>query len=380
MTVKYLAPAALMLSAGLAHAGGIERSHSPYAVLWEKGNYAELSFGHLSPDVSGTFSHPLAGALGSGDILPSYNQTSLALKYALRPDLDLAVVLDQPMGAKINYPEGIQSGVAPYPIARSNARIDSHALSALLRYRLNENWSVHGGLKAQRTKGEVEIFNPALPGGSYAMKTSSETDLGFLVGTAYERPDIALRVALTYQSAITHDFEATERLPSADVSRTTNFKTKTPQSLTLDFQSGIAADTLLFGSVRWREWSAFDITPTFYSSFGSSDPQNPNNSLVAYPRNVVTLNLGVGRKFTENFSGSIAVGYEKANGFRTSNLGPHNGLKSITLGGSYAKDNWKLSGGVTYAKLGDATTYLPVGGSFKDNKMVAVGMKLGFSF
>lgn len=380
MTVKYLAPAALMLSAGLAHAGGIERSHSPYAILWEKGNYAELSFGHLSPKASGTFTHPLAGALGSGDILPSYNQTSLALKYALRPNLDLALVLDQPMGAKIAYPTGIISGVAPYPIGGSNAKIESHALSALLRYRLNENWSVHGGLKAQRTKGEVEIFNPNLPGGRYAMNTSAETDLGFLLGTAYERPDIALRVALTYQSAITHDFEATERLPNATVTRTTGFKTKTPQSLTLDFQSGIAADTLLFGSVRWREWSAFNITPPFYSSFGSSDPQNPNNSLVAYPRNVVTLNLGLGRKFTENFSGSISIGYEKANDFRTSNLGPHNGMKSITLGGSYAKDNWKLSGGITYAKLGDATTYLPIGGSFKDGKMVAVGMKLGFSF
>lgn len=378
---KYLTSAALsVLTAGGALAGGIERSHSPYAILWEKGNYAELSFGHLSPKASGTFTHPLAGALGSGDILPSYNQTSVAVKYAIRPDLDLALVIDQPMGAKINYPTGIQSGAAPYPIGGSNARIDSHALSALLRYRINENWSIHGGLKAQRTKGEVEIFNPNLPGGQYGMKTSSETDLGFLLGTAYERPDIALRVALTYQSAITHDFRATETLPRAGVTRETGFKTKTPQSLTLDVQSGIAADTLVFGSLRWREWSAFNITPPFYSSFGSSDPQNANNSLVAYPRNVVTLNLGVGRKFTENFSGSISVGYEKANDFRTSNLGPHNGMKSLTIGGSYAKDNWKLSGGVTYAKLGEATTYLPIGGSFNDNKLLAVGLKLGFSF
>ncbi|WP_112308985.1 OmpP1/FadL family transporter [Pseudogemmobacter bohemicus] len=374
---------ALALTAVSAQAGGVERSHSPYSILWEKGNYVELSYGRIMPDVSGV-SPPALGSLNSGSMLSDYNQTTLAFKYALTPDLDLALVIDQPIGADVAYPGGPQGGsTVAYPVSRSNAVVDSNAVTALLRYRINENWSVHGGLKAQRTSGQIEIFNPNLPGGRYTMDSSTETDIGVLLGAAYEIPDIALRVALTWQSAIKHDFTATETLPGfpgGPVSRDTAFEVEVPQSLTLDFQSGVAEDTLVFGSVRWREWGAFNITPPFYSSFGSSDPQNPTNSLVAYPRNVVTLNLGVGRKFTENFAASISVGYEKSNDFRTSNLGPHNGMKSITIGASYTQDNWKFSGGVTYAKLGDATTYAPMNGQFKDNDSVAVGFKVGYSF
>lgn len=380
--------AAAAMMGGAAFAGGIERGHSPYTILWEKGNYAELSFGRVMPKVKGSYGYqPAPGyptfPLKSGNMLKDYTQASIAVKYALRPDLDLAVVLDQPMGVDIGYPRGIQDGsVAAYPLAGSNATIDSNALSALLRYRIDENWSVHGGLKLQRTKGRVHIESPtalARIGGSYDMKTSSETDLGYIIGGAYERPDIAMRVALTYQSAIKHDFKSVESAPLLG-SRNTGFRVETPQQLTLDFQTGVAADTLVFGSLRWREWSAFNISPPVYGALGSSDPQNPRNSLVAYPRNVMTYTLGVGRKFTENFSGSVAIGYEKSNGFRTSNLGPHNGLKSVTLGGAYTQNNMKISGGVTYAEIGDATTYAPLNGSFKKNHTVGVGVKVGFSF
>jgi len=36
---------------------------------------------------------------------------------------------------------------------------------------------------------------------------------------------------------------------------------KTPQSVNLEFQTGIAKVTLLFGSVRWVDWTAFNIFP-----------------------------------------------------------------------------------------------------------------------
>lgn len=379
--MKYLTSVSLLaLSAVAAQAGGIERSHSPYAILWEKGNYVELSYGRVMPDLTGERPVAPGVSLGSGNILEDFSQVGLGLKYQLNSNLDLAIVFDQPMGADIAYPGGLISGPAPYPIAGSNAEIETNAITAMLRYKFDDSWSVHGGLKLQRTKGNVELFNTAFPGGRYAMETSSETDAGFLIGAAYERPDIALRVGLTYQSAIKHDFEVMEGFGPGAPTTAGAMEVETPQSLTLDFQSGIAADTLLFGSLRWREWSAFDITPPLYSSIGSSDPQNPNNALVDYPRNVVTLNLGLGRKFTENFSGMVSIGYEKANDFRTSNLGPHNGMKSITVGGSWTQDAWKVSGGVSYIKFGDAETYAPVSGRFADNDVVAVGVKVGYSF
>jgi long-chain fatty acid transport protein len=357
-----LTTAAFGLAAGMAQAGGVERSHSPYAILWEKGNYAELSFGYGSPDISGSVG---GGAVLSGDMADSYTQFGLGLKYAINDRLDVAVVMDQPIGADVAYPAGVTgSSPLPYPLNGSTGTIDSTALTALVRYKFDGGFSVHGGIKAERAKGAVSL--PAI-GGGYSMSTSTETDLGYLIGAAYEKPEIALRVALTYQSAIKHDFDATEYGVA-----TGSFTTEVPQSVTLDFQSGVAKDTLVFGSIRWRDWTAFDITPPLYGPV--------YGALVDYQKDVVTWTLGVGRRFNENWSGAISFGYEDANGFPTGNLGPHDGMKSVTLGGTYTQDNMKITAGVSYIKVGDATTNPPIGGTFTDNDAVGFGMKIGYSF
>lgn len=351
-----LTTAAFGLAAGMAQAGGVERSHSPYAILWEKGNYAELSFGYASPDVSGS-----AFGASSGDMADDYTQFGLGVKYAINDRLDVAVVLDQPIGADIAYPAG-----TGYPLAGATGTIDSTAITALARYKFDGGFSVHGGVKVERAKGAVSLPATPLPSPAYTMRTSSETDLGYLIGAAYEKPEIALRVALTYQSAIKHDFDAQE---DVGVVFDTAFETEVPQSVTLDFQSGVAKDTLVFGSIRWRDWTAFEISPPIYGG-----------ALVDYQKDVVTWTLGVGRRFNENFSGAISFGYEDPNGLPTGNLGPHDGMKSVTLGGTYTQDNMKITAGVSYIKVGDAVTNPPISGVFTDNDAVGFGMKIGYSF
>lgn len=363
---------ALAVTATAAAAGGVERSVTSPALLFEKGNYVELSFGSVSPDISGTQLVPLIVPAGgnSGDMAENYTQYSLGIKTALTDKLDLAVIMDQPIGAKVAYdnPEyayGLGAG--------SQAEIKSTGLTAMLRYKLDGGFSIYGGIKAQRAKGEVSLFN------GYAMNTSTETDFGYLIGAAYERPDIALRVGLTYLSAITHKFAAAETVPGMGVIAT-DFETEVPQQLTLDFQSGIAKDTLLFGSIRWRDWSEFDITPVGYYA-GTGD------SLVSYHKDTVTYTLGLGRRFNENWSGAVTLAHEPQAGGFTGNLGPHDGLTSIGLGVTYTQDNWKVSGGVTYAKIGDAKTRAPAPypagtqfSEFKDNHTVGVGIRIGYSF
>ena len=351
--------AAFGLAAGMAQAGGVERSHSPYAILWEKGNYAELSFGHVAPKVSGSVG---GGLVQSGDMSDDYTQFGLGVKYAINDRLDVAVVLDQPIGADIAYPAG-----TGYPLAGSTGTIDSTAITALARYKFDGGFSVHGGIKAERAKGAVALSS------GYTMTTSTETDVGYLIGAAYEKPEIALRVALTYQSAIKHDFEATENIIPAGP---TPFTTEVPQSVTLDFQSGVAKDTLVFGSIRWRDWSEFEIRPIGFDGL----PPPGGGALVDYAKDTVTWTLGVGRRFNENWSGAISFGYEDSNGFTTGNLGPHDGMKSITLGGTYTKDNMKITAGVSYIKVGDATTNPPISGRFTGNEAVGFGMKIGYSF
>ena len=81
-----------------AHAGGVERSAQSVAILFEQGRYAELSFGHFDPSVSGTL------GVSSGDMASSYNSWSMGYKMDVGDRMALAVILDQPIGANVDYP------------------------------------------------------------------------------------------------------------------------------------------------------------------------------------------------------------------------------------------------------------------------------------
>lgn len=356
--------AALAAATGTAQAGGVERSTQSVAILFEQGRYAELSFGHFSPDVSGTVG---GGAVGSGNMSSSYNSWSLGYKMDIGENLDFAMIIDQPIGADVAYPTG-----TGYPLAGTTADLSSSAATALLRYKFDNNISIIGGLRAQSVKGTVNIlFNPVLP--NYRMETSRELDFGYVVGIAWEKPEIAARVALTYNSAITHTLESTET-GLAPVALTGSFETEVPQSVNLEFQTGIAKDTLLFGSIRWVDWSEFRIAPNGYALAAGGQ------ALVEYPNDRITYNLGIGRRFNETWSAAVTLGYEPSDGELTGNLGPTDGFRSIGLAATYTRDNLKITGGIRYVDIGDATTNLPVGASFTGNSGVGVGLRIGYTF
>ena len=362
----------LALTATAATAGGIERSIIGPGILFEKGDYVELSFGNVPPSISGVSAipvGPLPAGQPSGDMASNYSTLSLGFKKELSDRVSLGFLLNNPVGAKVNYAAG-----TTYIYSGSNAEVSSTALTVMMKYQATDNISVYGGLTGQRAKGNVTLFN------GYRMSTSSELDFGYLLGAAYEKPEIALRVALTYTSGITHDFTATELTALGPL--TTTFESEVPQALTLDFQTGVAKDTLVFGSVRWRDWTAFDITPAAFAAGGGG-------SLVSYDNDSTTYTLGLGRKFTDSLSGAVFVAHEAGNGGFAGNLGPTDGYTSLGLGLTYTRDNMKITGGVSYAKLGNAKTQAPAAlgapagttlGEFKDNDLIGVGVKVGFSF
>lgn len=324
----------------------------------------------MSPTVSGVGAgtapnpaQPTPGA-SSGNMSPDYTLFGLGYKYQFNDQLSFSIIYDQPFGADANYP-----AATGYFAGGATAELDSSAITGLLRYKIDDNWSVHGGLRYQSLEA---VANVPFVGG-YTARAEKDYGLGFVAGAAYERPDIALRVALTYSSEISHELATTEF-----GALTSTTAVETPQSVNLDFQTGIAADTLLFGSIRWVDWSDFDITPAQY--LGAT-----GGSLVSYDNDAITYNIGVGRRFNENWSGAVSIGYEKSNGGFSSTLGPTDGNISIGLGGTYTNGAVKVTGGVRYIKIGDANTTLnaPSGlaaGNFNDNKAIAVGLKIGYSY
>jgi long-subunit fatty acid transport protein len=237
-------------------------------------------------------------------------------------------------------------------------------VTALLRYKFQNNVSLYGGLRHQTVKGVVALAS------GYTLETNNDSELGYVVGLSWEKPEIAARVALTYNSAITHSLESVELgAPSA------GFDTEVPQSVNLEFQTGIAKDTLLFGSIRWQEWSAFVINPPVFDGL----PGTPT-PLVSYASDRVTYNIGVGRRFNENWSGAVTLGYEPSDGELTGNLGPTDGFASVAVAATYTMDNVKITGGVRYVEIGDATANVGPGAPFTDNSGVGVGIKVGYTF
>lgn len=355
----------LAISASGAMAGGIDRSGQNIGMIFKEGSYAEFSFGSVSPTVSGTSVAGLGG-FSSGNSAEDYNQFGVAVKHAYANGIDVALIFDQPFGADVAYPEA-----TGYFGQGATATLDTTAITGIISYTMENDVSVFGGLRYQTMEAEAEVPFVALYEGS----TDSDSSSGYLFGAAYERKDIALRVALTYNSAISHDLETAESSLLGD--SVTDMEVITPQSVNLDFQSGVAEDTLVFGSVRWVEWSEFDITPEQYFALTGG------GSLVAYDDDTLSWTLGVGRRINENFAGAVSMGYEKANGGFSSNLGPRDGDISLGVGGTYTSGNMEITAGVRYVWIGDAKTTLDgvtTAANFTDNDALGIGLKVGFFF
>jgi long-chain fatty acid transport protein len=171
-------------------------------------------------------------------------------------------------------------------------------------------------------------------------------------GAGYEIPDIALRVALTYNSSIEHDLSTIEGSATIGAERTSTTAIDTPQSVNLNFQTGVAANTLLFAGVRWVEWSEFDITPTDYQVLTGG------RSLVSYDDDTITYTLGLAYRISETWVVPGWVTYEAPTGGFASNLDPTNGYHGGALGVQYAQGDVEVSAGISYVDIGDAQTRL----------------------
>ncbi|MCC5965836.1 MAG: hypothetical protein JJU24_06835 [Natronohydrobacter sp.] len=355
---KTLATGLVALAASPAFAGGIERNPQSMAILFQQGNYVEFGIAHARPRVSGTINLPPAPG-PSGNITRRFTTGSFAFKGDINEKLSYALILDQPFGADTLYPLGTTLG-------GSVGKVDNTMLTGVVRYKFDGGFSAYAGLRSSWTSGSV-----SLPfAGGYTMSTNRDQAWGYLLGVAYEMPEIALRVALTYNSKIKHSFTANENIFPLP----TTFDTNLPESVNLEFQTGVAEDTLVFGSVRWVNWKDFTIQPTAYNNFISTTP------LVSYDRNSVTYTLGVGRRFNENWSGQVSVAHDTGNGSVTGNLGPVGKRNTLGLGVSYTMDAMTISAGVQYSRLGGVTTRPPVNSQFGSNSVIGAGIRIGYRF
>jgi len=390
-----------------AAAGGIDRAANSNDIIFRDGNYAEIGASRTIPDVTGT-DRPsaLPQRYDYTGVADSFTLINFGIKYDVNDRLSFAVTGQQDYGSDINYDGNPGTSL----LGGTSAVADTYALSLLARYKLTENFSVHGGVRADRADGKIKLnglayggptaFGPTgaplsaaqvtgLTGGArtsnavsgYQVDLDQDWGYGFQLGAAYEVPDIALRVAVTYTSKITHDFDTTENF-SGSGGRTASFtgsttSVDTPQSVNVNLQSGVAKDTLVFANYRWADWSDFKINPTEFSKATGAQLVSIDDAH--------TYEVGIARRFTPAFAARASVVRDIVEGDNlVSPLSPTKGYTAVAIGGSYTVGPVEYSAGVRYFWLGDAQpeTGTPdtARADFTDNDAVAFGFRIGYSF
>lgn len=351
----------LAASINVAMAGGLESSNQSISVIFEQGRYVEAGLNFVSPSVSGKAPAALGGT-SSGNMTKSFNTMELKYRAQLSPQLSYAVIFDQPITGKFSYKSGTN-----YPFAGSNADLTSLGLTGVLRYHVDQQLSLFGGLRGMQAGGDLTI-TPA----QYNATVSDDIANGYLFGFAFEQPMYAARVAITYNSALENKFDTQENFAGNPLPKSVTELTTLPESINLEFQTGIMQDTLLLGSIRWVKWSDFNLAPIGFLT-------NTGGSILDYENDITTYQLGVGRRFSENWSGVAMLGYE-AEG-NVSNLNPTDGFTSYALGAAYTIDNIRVSAGMQYRSFGDGQPLisgLPT--DFSDNNAWATSLRVGYTF
>ena len=295
----------------------------------------------------------------------------------------------------------------------TKVRVDTHNLSFVFGFQPNQNFNFYAGPVLQRIKGDVSLRGQAYSiYNGYDAKIKETTGVGWLAGVAYQIPDIALKASLTYRSEIDHDSHFHENLSllgfpglgyvlnglvvSADKIQALNTSGETtittPQSVNLDFQTGIMANTIAFTNIRWVNWKDFAIQPYKFGKISEAvGPliNRPNGfNLVQYSDDQWSINAGVGRKFNDQWAGNVSVGWDSGAGNPVTTLGPTEGYWNVGLGLQFSPTAQTfVAGGVKYFWLGDAKAQSGADAGtnnyiaeFEDNHAIAYGLKLGYRF
>ena len=155
-----------------------------------------------------------------------------------------------------------------------------------------------------------------------------------------------------------------------------------PQTITLNFQSGIAEDTLLFGSIHQADWDNAQINIPANAATGAIAVGSSFTSKTSY-------SVGLGRKISDDLS--LIASYSTEDGGGSTSTDPFtltDGYQTLGVAARYTRDNMTFTAGYGYTKVGDVLvsydlTALGMGvltADYKDNDISAIGVKIGFSF
>lgn len=345
------------------------------------------------------------------DLTTAAGQQRLAQTLAVY-NADAATKAAIDAGVKQGVTSRVDAGLAQVnsTLGKGNTKVevDTQNISMIFGFQPTKNVNVYAGGVYQTIKGNVSLRGQAYSlynGYDASIKETGGT--GWLAGAAFQIPEIALKASVTYRSEIDHDVDINESLSAlgalallpngtaavADIANATGKTTiTTPQSVNLDFQTGIMANTVAFANVRWVNWKDFSIQPLKFGkvsqAVGSLVGQPNGFNLVEYSDDQYSATVGVGRKVNEQWAGNVSVGWDSGAGNPVTTLGPTEGYWNVGLGVQYSPTpSTFIAGGVKYFWLGDAKAQTGAQSGtdayvaeFTDNNALAYGLKIGYKF
>ena len=329
-----------------AFAGGLEVSRQNNMILFSEGTSVNFS----SRQTSSTVTDNLYTSLDSQSIIKQLNILSAAFKSDYNENISYAFEMYEPMASTLQYPATV--GGVP---AGQKALLRSQALSLTGKYNLsNSGFGLVAGVRQLTIKRSTLNINPA----QGDLVTTPDSGIGYVAGVSYEMPEIALKVLLTQAPGIDIVVPTTV-VGSGTVSQ--------PSFTTLEFETGIANNTLLFGSIHQGEHASAQVKLNGIGAISSfTDGEK--------------YNIGVGRKFSEKLSGSFSYTTEEGSSATgTSLLSPTNGTDTYSIGVNYVSESVDVAFGYAMSSFGDKAVTTAYGtGNFTNNDATTTGLRVKF--
>lgn len=147
------------LSGSLTYAAGLERSQQPMAPFFEKGNYAELSYIYIKPDIESTdiFGHKV------DNMMKDHSMEGATVKIAPTENSALAIMYNKPWGVDTLYPK---NNLFHNSLGATQSHVEAENIGLIVGGKPdNSNFMIYGGVEYQTVSGHVTAATSLGKGG-----------------------------------------------------------------------------------------------------------------------------------------------------------------------------------------------------------------------
>jgi long-chain fatty acid transport protein len=361
---------ALSVVAGSATAGGFSRGTADTDILFEAGNVAT----RMGAAVVVPTQDVIVGGVNIGSPLQTYVIPNFAAKFQITDAAACAATLTTPFGGSTDFRDTTARRDPTSLIGTVSQDFTITEMGATCAYAFSAGpgkFSLLGGLFYQKLDFTQEFGASAATGFNPSARLDlSDGGIGYRVGAAYEITEIALRAQLLYRSAVNVDATGTTTALLGPAAGNVVFpfatgKAEFPQSVELKLQSGVAEGWLVYGGVKWTDWSAFEVLG--YNATGVPA------SLNFFWRDGYTVNLGVAHRFNEELAGTVSATWDQ--GVSTGH-DINSTTWSLAAGGSFTpNDKTELRFGAQYSYIEAGVQNFVAGGPGQPQVISAPGVK-----